>query len=662
MGLKKYCILLAFIILPPTSNAELSFSQSDTLDQLKSLSLEALMDVHVTSVTRKKQRLADSAAAVYVISQEDIRRSGHQSLPEILRMAPGLHVAQIDSSKWAVSSRGFNGRFANKLLILMDGRILYSPLFSGVYWDVQNMVLEDIERIEIIRGPGATLWGANAVNGVINIISKSTTNTQSTLLGVGTGTNENYSSVLRYGAKIDAYTSYRIYAKSFHRKGGVFFKNENSVHSNWKDKHLGFKLETELTDSDSITFQGDWYTGSAEQNIYQPTRTSGITIADEADTQGGNILADWKHRWSDSSGINLKVYFDQTKRKNRTLEEKRDTFVIDFQSDYILSKQQIVWGLGYKQSADNMVKPINSVLSFVPRNRKSKTFSAYIQDDISYYNNRLHLIIGSKYEHNDYTGDEIQPNIRLLWSPDEKSSLWMAVSKAARTPSRMESDVIIEPGGPVIVYGSSNYSSEDLLAFELGYRVYPKKNIYIDIAGFINHYDKLRTIETSDSPIPPIDLLIENKMDGKTYGLEIALNWNINQDWQLNSSYSWLHSNFYLKSDSSDSFAIAAADNTPEHQFQLHSLWDLPKDLELDTAFYYSGKLPNSDIDSYSRFDLRLGWQLNKNLQSSIAIQNIFDDKHPEFIEFSGISLSRPQGLISTQAERNLHVKFTWQF
>ena len=421
-------------------------------------------------------------------------------------------------------------------------------------------------------------------------------------------------------------------------------------------------MESQLTSSDSITLQGDWYNGSAEQNIYQVSRRSAHIIDDEVETQGANLIANWEHRWSDDAGMDLKIYFDRTRRKNITLEEKRETFDIDFQNDLVWNNQQIVWGLGYQQSADDMEKPINSVLTFIPENRKVKTYSAFIQDDISFYDDRLHLIIGSKYEHNDYTGYEVQPNARLSWSPNESNMIWAAVSKAIRTPSRLESDVEINTGGAVTVRGNSDFDAEKLLAYELGYRFFPKSHLFVDIAAFINHYDELRTIEMIGSPIPPIDMVFDNKMDGKTYGLEVMLNWEISQDWRLNSSYSWLHADYHIDSDSIDTNAVDSIDTSPEHQFQLHSYWNLNKDFELDAALYYVGESDKIDIDSYTRFDLRLGWQWNKNLTASVAIQNLFDSQHQEFSEFSGLSNAGPQGLVSTEVERNIHLKLIWQF
>jgi iron complex outermembrane receptor protein len=661
--IKGFLFSLLSVIFLFISYAEIIVAQNNTMIQLKELSIEALMNVQVSSVSRKKQTLAESAAAVYVITQEDIRRSGLQTIPEILRMAPGLHVAQIDSSKWAVTSRGFNGRFANKLLVLMDGRTIYSPLFSGVYWDVQDLVLEDIERIEIIRGPGATMWGANAVNGVINIISKSTFDTQSGLFTLSSGTNEKYASTIRFGGEMDDNSSYRIYAKRFKRHGGIYFQNDNEVADIWTNNHTGFRFDSTLTQSDSLSIQGDIYSGSAEQNIYQPiSRNSAIVIKDRADTQGSNILFNWDHRRSENSGMVLKLYFDQSKRKNKTLKEKRNTFDIDFQNDFLISGQKIIWGLSYRQSNDYLDEPEFSPLTYSPDNRKNKTISAFVQDDIRFYDDKLHLIIGSKFEHNGYTGNEWQPNIRFIWLPNKQSSIWASVAKAVRVPSRLESDVEIQTGGPITVYGSKYFTSEELLAYELGYRFYPQHTMSIDIAGFINQYDELLTFELDNSIIPPVNMYVDNKMKGKTYGIEITANWEIIPQWRLNYSYSWLKTSFDLDSDSLDFTAIKAVNNTPEQQMQLRSHWNLLTNTEFDAVLYYVGKIPDSAINAFTRFDLRLGWQLNKNLHSSIAIQNLFDDKHPEFLEYSGHSISGNQGLISTQMERNLYFNLVWQY
>lgn len=663
--LKNHKLILCLGLLFPAINAHAIESvHDDTFERLKGLSLEDLMEVEVTSVSRKKQKLADSAAAVYVITQEDIRRSGHQSIPEILRMAPGIQVAQIDSSKWAISSRGLNGRFANKLLVLMDGRTIYSPLYSGVYWDVQDMVLEDIERIEVIRGPGATLWGANAVNGVINIISKSTRDTQAGLATLAVGKNEKYSTSLRYGGSMSPDTTYRIYAKGFERQGGEYFENslagDSEVADEWKNRRVGFKLESDLTLQDSITLQGDWYNGDSEQNAYiQVSPFSSVIEQHKAKTHGNNLMVDWKHRWSENLGMQFKAYYDYTFRKNRTLEESRKTLDLDFQSDYRINQQEIIWGIGYRYIKDDMQKPIGSVLEFEPEEQNLKVFSAFIQDEIAFNDHTMHLILGSKFEHNEYTGNEWQPNIRFLWNPDAQSSVWTSVARAVRTPSRIERDVVIKPGGPVVTYGSDAFESEELLAYEIGYRVYPSTAISIDLALFSNHYDGLRTLEQDNAQIPSFRYEFDNKMEGKTYGMELSIQWDINSDWRINTSYSWLKADFDLDDDSVDTNSIEKVHNSPEHQFHLRSYYNISATWELDSAVYYVSELPSSDVGSYTRLDLRLGWHPRKNLEVSFGVQNLLDKQHPEFVEFPGFSFSGPQGLFATQVERNIYCRLS---
>ncbi|MCM8855953.1 MAG: TonB-dependent receptor [Candidatus Thiodiazotropha sp.] len=636
-------------------------NESEELNRLKHLSLDDLLEVTVTSVSRKAQTLSDAASAIYVITQEDIRRSGMTQIPELLRMVPGMHVAQIDANKWAISARGFNGRYANKLLVLMDGRSLYTPLYSGVYWDVQDTVLEDVERIEVIRGPGATLWGSNAVNGIINIITKSTHGTEGGLISLADGSEEKALGTLRYSGKTTTDNTYRIYAKRFQRDDAIFFDGINAG-DDWQGERLGFRIDSKLSEIDNLTLQGDLYNGMAGQNNFTPfPPPSGSINRDEADTSGGNLLTRWTHRLSQESSLNLQFYYDRTHRKNTTLTEHRNTYDLDFQHDFLLNERHaIVWGAGYRSTRDKIHTPETSALRFSHQKNRDRIVSAFVQDDITLLPDRLHMILGSKYEHNDYTGNEFQPSLRVIWTPDNSNSFWGAISRAVRTPSRIETDVNIRVG-PISVSGNEAFDTEKLLAYELGYRTQATSNLSLDIAAFYNEYDDLSTFELIGPPSPGnIQIGLDNLMSGESYGLELVANWEVSARWRIKASHAWLKVNLETDSSSSDTASTESADITPEHQTQLRSQLDLPYDLEFDTSIYYVDEIPNSVIDGYTRLDMRLGWKPVNNLELSLALQNLLDDEHPEFIEFSGFS--GPVGLKSTQVERSALLQLKWKF
>ena len=362
--------------------------------ELIELSIEDLVKVKVTSVSKKPQKILEAPAAIFVITQEDIRRSGAVSIPEVLRMVPGLEVAKIDSNKWAVTSRGFNGRFANKLLVLIDGRTVYTPLFSGVYWDMKDTLLNDIDRIEIIRGPGAALWGANAVNGVINIITKEAKDTHGTMVIAGTGTEEQGFGAIRYGGMIGQDTHYRVYAKYFNRDGAVHVSGEDAADS-WDVFRTGFRMDSAMSDKDRLTLQGDVYNGRTGETVitksFDPTDPA--TFDQENDIAGANLLGRWKHSISDTSNIALQVYYDYTDRSSAILEQRHDTFDIDFQHNFGLDQDhQIVWGLGYRFIRDDISNTFYS--SWNPDNRDIDLLSAFVQDDITLVDKKVKLTLG----------------------------------------------------------------------------------------------------------------------------------------------------------------------------------------------------------------------------------------------------------------------------
>src|SRR3982075_1138173 len=474
---------------------------AQNLPDVTAMSVEDLMNVQVTSVSKRSQKLADAAAAIFVITQEDIRRSGARSIPESLRMVPGLQVARIDENKWAISSRGFNGRFANKLLVLIDGRSVYTPLFSGVYWNIQDVMLEDVDRIEVIRGPGATLWGANAVNGVINIITKKAKATQSGVVTAGGGNEERGSVAGRYGDKIGKALSYRLYGKDFNWAPSEYPKG-GTAHDGWEAQRGGFRADYTPAGSNSFTLQGDLYHSGYNETLTIPSFAApySSTFPNTGAYSGGNILGRWNHATEDSS-ISLQMYFDNTTLSDNSLfVDHQNLFDIDFQDGFRLGdSQQMVWGLGYRAIIDRN-DPSFSV-SLQPNQRTLNQFSAFLQDEIRLVHS-LRLMVGSKFEHNAFTGFEFEPNVRLLWTMTPNQSIWTAVSRAVRTPALTEeglrlTSAVVPPGVPqnptpfpalVTVYGSRNFQSEDLLAYELGYRVQVTNTLSTDIATFYYRY------------------------------------------------------------------------------------------------------------------------------------------------------------------------------
>ncbi|MCU1239868.1 MAG: ligand-gated TonB-dependent outer rane channel [Candidatus Acidoferrum typicum] len=633
--------------------ANLGAQSHQSVPDVTTLSMEDLMNMQVTSVSKRTQKVADAAAAVFVITQEDIRRSGATSIPEALRLVPGLEVARIDENKWAIASRGFNGRFDNKLLVLIDGRSVYTPLFSGVYWNVQDVMLEDIDRIEVIRGPGATLWGANAVNGVINIISKKAKDTQSGVVTAGAGSEERGSGGVRYGSKIGD-TSYRAYGKYFNW-GPSLYPTGMTAHDGWDAMRGGFRADWTPAGANSLTLQGDIYHSKYGETLTVPSLNApySSTFPNNGNYSGGNILGRWNHS-SEGSSMSLQMYYDNTTIADNSLfVDHQNIFDMDFQHGFhVGDSQQFVWGLGYRSIRDRNDSSFS--VSLQPNQVTLNHFSAFVQDEISLVNNRLRLTFGSKFEHNDFTGFEVQPNARLLWTLTPNQSVWTAVSRAVRTPALTEeglrlNSAVIPPATPtnptpfpavVTVFGSHQFQSEDLLAYELGYRVQVTSSLSADIATFYNRYSNLRTAEPGapfieGSPAPTdivIPFVASNKMSGGTYGAELFADWRVAPKWRLVGSYSYLQMNIQKNSDSLDPTPDNPNGSSPRHQWYLRSSIDLPKHFEHDTTLRFVDHLPSLSIPSYYSLDAHLGWRPVPRVEFSIGGQNLLDNQHLEFI------------------------------
>jgi iron complex outermembrane receptor protein len=648
----KRIVLLGFLTVFLANNVWAQGPQK--VPDVTTMSVEDLMNMQVTSVSKRTQKLADAAAAIFVLTQEDIRRSGATSIPEALRLVPGLEVARIDENKWAIGSRGFNGRFDNKLLVLIDGRSVYTPLFSGVYWNIQDVMLEDLDRIEVIRGPGATLWGANAVDGVINIITKPAASTQSAIVTAGGGTEERGSGGARYGGEIGDHTHYRIYGKYFDW-GPSNYITGGTANDGWNAMRGGFRGDWSPSGANSLTIQGDIYRSKYNETLTIPSLSSPFssTLPNSGIYSGGNILGRWNHN-SEGGSMSLQMYYDNTTTVDNSLfVDHQNIFDVDFQDGFHVGEsQQFVWGLGYRSIRDR--NDSSFTVSLQPNQVSLNQFSAFLQDEISLVDNRLRLTLGSKFEHNDFTGFEFEPNARLLWTLSPNQSVWTAVSRAVRTPALTEEGLrlnsqVVPPGTPanpaplpavVAVFGSHQFNSEDLLAYELGYRVQATSNLSLDIATFYNNYSNLRTAEPGapfleGSPAPTdivIPLVAQNKMSGGTYGVELFADWKVIPKWRLTGSYSYLQMDIHKNLDSQDPTPDNPNGSSPRHQWYLRSSIDLPKHFDQDTTLRFVDNLPSLGLPSYYSLDAHLGWRPARNIEFSIGGQNLLNNRHLEFL------------------------------
>ena len=620
-----------------------------------SMSLEDLMNMHVTSVSKRTQKVADAAAAIFVITQEDIRRMGATSIPDALRMVPGLEVAQIDENKWAIGSRGFNGRFDNKLLVLIDGRSVYTPLFSGVYWNIQDVMMEDVDRIEVIRGPGATLWGANAVDGVINIITKSAKNTQGGLVTAGAGSQEATAEGARYGAKLKDNTYYRVYGKYFDWYPSIDSTGATAS-DGWHAIRSGFRADSNVGAADSVTVQGDIYHDNFGETLTTPSLVPpafSSTYPNNNNNSGGDLLGRWNHSFARSS-TSLQMYYDRTNLFFPTIfSDHESVYDIDFQHDIHLGEsQELVWGLGYRSIQDNNASTFTVAVQ--PNHNSLNQYSAFVQDTLGFVNNRMQVTVGSKFEHNPFTGFELEPNIRILGTLTKEQTVWAAVSRAVRTPAITEeglqlSEGVVPPGTapfnsplPIIesIFGSTQFGSEDLIAYEAGYRVQATSSVSLDLATFYNYYTNLRSAEPGlpivEGGAAPsyvvLPFVASNKMSGGTWGFEPFAEWRVLPKWKLQGSYSFLQMNIHKNADSLDPLPDIPNGENPHNQWNVRSSLDLPKHIEQDTMLRYVDKLPALNIPSYYSLDLHIGWKPIPQVQFSFGGQDLLNSKHLEFI------------------------------
>jgi iron complex outermembrane receptor protein len=657
---------LASALLLCSAEAAASQDLASTAGALKHLSIEELMDIEVTSVSRGPETLSSAAAAVGVITDEDIRRSGATTIPEALRGIPGLHVARRNSNSWAVSSRAFSIFNSEKLLVLSDTRSIYTPLVSGVRWDVQDYLMEDIERIEVIRGPGASLWGSNAVNGVINITTRHARDTQGTFLSATLGTEEQAGAV-RYGGKFGDSGFFRVFGQYTDRDST--FRPDSPTSDDWRIGHAGFRADWDASHIDALTLQGDVYSanigqfGPSTNIIGRPGPTGDL----EVHATGGNVLGRWRRDLGGGSELQLRAYFDSTHRDDPSFVDDLETFDVDLQHRYVaFARHEIVWGLNFRYT-DNSNRS-KGIFALEPEDSRDQLISGFAQDQFA-ISDAVRLTVGTKLEHNDFSGFEVQPTVRLAWDVAPGHNAWAAVSRAVRVPTRLERDIAIEvtpPGSNPrgVLLGSDDFEAEELLAYELGYRWQPLDVLGLDLALFHNRYEGLASLEFGTPTLDPasgvitVPVVNRNLTDARSQGAELLATYSARENWRLIASYSYIYLDMQPHGQDLNRGAFLDG-TTPRQQFSLRSLLDLPGGLQLDAQFRHSTELdrmpdlPSGEgIGAYSELDVRLAWQANQQLELSLVGQNLLHDHHLEF----GTPATRGE------IERSVYGKAAWRF
>lgn len=614
------CVITALFV-----GTSLTLFGQDTLTTaraLKKLSLEELMDIEVVSVSRGPQKLTEVASAIQVITNEDIRRSGATRLPEALRLASNLIVAQSNSHDWGITARGFNGAplanntSANKLLVMIDGRTVYSPLFGGVFWDVQNVLLEDVERIEVVSGPGGTLWDANAVNGVINIITRNAKDTQGLFATVGVGSFLRNHAALRYGIALNDKLFLRVYGQRYDQERTIPVDGNERDIDDWDMNQGGFRMDFTPDSKNQFTFQGDFYLGSE-------TADNG----DEVD--GQNLMVRWRKNISPTSNMEAQVYYDRTWRylPGADFGEELHTYDGDFQHRFTAGdKNNLLWGIGFRVMQDIINN--SPALSFDPAIRNMDFLSAFIQDQITLVPRRLQLTLGSKILHNVYSGWELQPSGRMAWTPDDRNTIWTAVSRSVRTPTRWDADEVT----PLIITPGNRFLSEKVRSYELGYRLEPVEKTSFSLATYFNQYDDLRSI--NQNPNAPPGLIFANDQRAESMGVEVSGNYFASSSWRLRGGYSFLRTKIWSTKEGVMPYSDAFEAIDPKSQFIFQSILDVTRSVDIDVTARYVHHLEQTGftplVPSYFTFDARLAWQIGK-LSVEVIGQNLLEKNHLEF-------------------------------
>ena len=591
-----------------------SFAQDPQTD-FKKLTLEELLDVNVTSVARRAEPLGRTAAAISVITSDDIRRTGVTSVAEALRLVPGMQVARINASSWAISARGFSSVLSDKMLVLIDGRTAYSPIFAGVFWELQDLVLDDIDRIEVVRGPGATLWGTNAVNGVVNIITKSAHQTKSvSMIATGGGAETLAVTSFRIGDVYNADTSYRFYGKYSYRDQFVL-PDETPAQDSSRFGRLGFRIDSSQGPNE-LTLEGTSFRG------YE-----GVFGFSDAKLLGGNVLGRWNRQTSNTSSIQLQISYDRLLRRVEPNTDIRQRILdIDWQHQFSLASHNLTWGAAYRWNDDTTFPTLT--LQFAPAARTYPLAAFFVQDEIPFLQNRLRLQMGSKFEHNDFTGFEIQPSLRASWAIHSDEYLWGAVSRAVRTPTRFDTESTVNVLGLTLA-GNPNFESEDLTAIEVGYRSKLTQRLSADVATFFNVYDNLRSSEVIGFRPPQARFF--NNLDAKTYGGEISAHYDALEALRFHAGYSYLVKRLRMEPRHADVFGNDIEGNDPKHQLFIRASIDLPRRVEVDSTMRYVGRLPLPPVPRYFELDTRVGWSPTPTVELSAIGRNLLHARHLEF-------------------------------
>lgn len=634
-------VLLCFLTTLPGKVISQTVPNDAASPDLTKLSIEELMNIEVISVTKSPEKLSEVASAIQVITQADILRSGAKTLPEALRLASNLQVAQVNSSQWAISARGFNNVLANKLLIMIDGRSIYTPLYAGVFWDIQNLILEDIDRIEVVSGPGGALWGANAVNGVINIITKNTKDTQGLFAEGAFGSNLPGLGSLRYGGQINNNFSYKVYGTGFNM-GSTLDSNDLKAKDDWFILQGGFQFDWQTSEKDQLVLAQNIYKGKPN-----PDASGSPVIA-----SGENTSLRWTHELSPKASFQILGYYDRTWRDfNNNFTEELKTYNLDWYNRYELGKRhKLSYGLNFRMM-DHKVTNLE-LFKFVPEHKKLYLYSIFLQDEILLIKEKLRIIIGGKVEHNSFTGFEYQPNTRLTFTPTKQQTIWAAVSRAVRTPARIDREFQLDlVPGLSFISPNDKFLSETMLAYELGWRMQPHENLSISLAAFHNIYNNIRSAEPGPPPYN-IPITFANGVKGKTYGIELSANQQLASWWKLRGGYTFIKKELSVKPGSNDLNKASAESNDPTNQLLIQSTIDLPKNINLGTVIRYVDKLPAPYVSAYTALDLQLGWKLNKEIELNIVGQNLLDKSHTEFI---------PSSPSPRRIERSIYAKIIWR-
>ncbi|KRD18312.1 hypothetical protein ASE39_08570 [Acidovorax sp. Root267] len=610
--IRTYLTAWLTLSLLPLSSVQ---AQDNKASLLAELSIEELANIQITSAARHPEFLGDASAAIFVITSDSIRRSGAATLPEALRLAPNLQVARLDASQYAISARGFNNAIGNKLLVLIDGRTVYTPFFSGVFWDQQDVMLEDVDRIEVISGPGATLWGANAVNGVINVITKSSAHTQGGLLVVGAG-NQGREASFRYGGVLGEGATFRVYAKGDVTRPVVSIGNAAATDGRSRGQ-LGWRADWADKNTE-LTLQGDVYEGATDNRGF-----FGRFDIGRVEASGANILGRLTRKLEAGQDVRLQAYYDYTDRKDAFLYQPRQRVLdVEFQHGVPLESHRLLWGGGYRQASD-VIRP-GVIFGFAPAQASLHWANLFVQDEFK-VTEHLNLTVGTKLERNDFTGMESLPSARFEWKPSPHQLWWGAVSRAVRAPARLDRDIRLPPNPPFIIAGGPDFESEVAKVLELGYRSQPSSTLSYSVTAFQHHWDKLRSGQRAPGA------QVQNMIEGKTWGLEAWGEWHAARNLRLAGGLSVLRKNLRVMPGSTDPEGPRALGNDPGHQWMLRAGFNLPHRQELDVIVRRVGALPDPAVPAYTAVDVRFGWTVRPGVEFSIVGQNLFDGAHPEF-------------------------------